>query len=233
MKLKNIVIFSMFFSISVCEAKVPVEVKFASTEWCPYTCSQMKNEGIVTDKIRKILAKYKVQSLVKFLPWKRAITSVMSGSYDALLTAVPSEAPNLKYTTIPTMEYSVCLNTAAKKFKEVQSLKDLKQFQIGVVDGYSYGEPFDTYIEKNKGDKNRILRLSGVDVTARLIKLTKAGRISYFLSDKLVAKFIDKDVKETFCAKSEPFYIGFSPKVKNVEKILKILNRELLIGQTK
>jgi polar amino acid transport system substrate-binding protein len=201
-------------------------LNFAATEWCPYTCSKMKNQGIVSEYLKEVFKKQGIEINVLILPWERAITQVSSGKIDGLLTAVESEAPKLKFTKYPTMSYRSCAFSITPPRTPV-TFNNLNTFNIGVLAKYSYGKEFDNFFLTKKNKQNAFV-VKGNNGLQRLYKLAKKRRIDFFLEDEKVAKYsIKKDITPVLCGTSNPFYIGFNPYLLEVDNIIQKLDIDL------
>lgn len=73
-------IFLLLLSFQIIAAEQ--SIKLAATDWCPFTCSSMKNKGVVTEFVTKILAKHKIKLEVEFLPWARAVSNATNHKVD-------------------------------------------------------------------------------------------------------------------------------------------------------
>jgi polar amino acid transport system substrate-binding protein len=202
-------------------------IKLAATEWCPYSCSTQEGGGIVAKYFREILKENNYKLEIVFLPWSRAIDHANKSIVDGLLTAVHSEAPKLKFTTTPTMNYRSCL-FGLEASKPIKSLEDLSKYKVGAIENYAYGNEIDQYISKNKKDKRKILLLNGDNPLNRLFSMLDKDRIDYFVEDSLVSHFhFGAKAKEIFCFKEKQFFMALSPKFLQQKKVLSILNKGL------
>jgi len=219
-KVLLLIIFILSFSL---QAK---EIIIGTTQWCPYACQDMSNKGIVTEYITTILKKNQLNTKVFFLPWKRAISNAKDNRVNALLTAVEEEAPFLHFTSVPTMSYRSCL-FSLKKMKPIKK-EDFHKYKIGVSAGYSYGPVIDNYLAQNIKSHDIII-LHGSDLQGRFKILAETERIQLFISEEKVAYYNHKQTKlyPVYCDKETPFYFAVSPKFKDREKVIEILDQEL------
>lgn len=196
-------------------------VTFGATEWCPYSCSALKDGGIVTSKVRGILKDHGINLKVKFLPWKRAVQLINDGELDGLLTAVKEEVPYMRLTSYPAETYRSCL-FGKKDDKRIITKEMIPSLDIALIDGYSYGPLFDKLIQGNQG---HFTKLGGSNTQKRMYKMMKLNRVDYILEDERVALFHNPNqLSLKICAKKRPFFVAISPQLQDVEKVLEILN---------
>ena len=207
-------------------------VRFAATEWCPYTCSEMPNQGIVAEYIRALLIRHHIQMTVEFLPWSRAVNQVKQGKLDGLLTAVHSEAPGLSFTSTPTADYRSCfINVRNEKINRPR--KYLYSAKIGISADYGYGAEIDAIISTL--NKKNIIVMSGQNTIDRLIKLNNNHRIDFFVEEEFVAAYAAQKVQlklsSAKCGEKNPFYLAFNPTFDKDNQVIKLLNDEISNSQ--
>jgi polar amino acid transport system substrate-binding protein len=216
-----------------CHAGLPTKIRLAATEWCPYSCSSPLTPGIVTEYLSYILSPYDIELEVQILPWSRAIHDANKGIVSGLLTAVPSEAPELKFTSEPTMSYSVCFFSLANSQWRFTNPSSLKGRSLGVARDYSYGEEVDPYIQANK-DSSLIYSLSGDYKISRYISMMENKRLDSFIADKYVTQWevSQQEIKQpaissSGCLPSHPFYLAINPQLTWAEEFIQLINRQV------
>ncbi|WP_286240848.1 substrate-binding periplasmic protein [Neptuniibacter halophilus] len=211
-------------------------LRLAATDWCPYTCAGPQ-PGIVADYVTEILARHQIRTEITMLPWSRAIAEANEASHiDGLLTAVPSESPDLFYTRTPTMSYQVCFYTREDSNWRYQTPASLSSYlgRLGYIAEYSYGEEIDRFLSEQETN-NRVMELKGANALVRLLKLLHQGRVSTIIEDsKIVSwtlvshefhKLPDKGFRIAGCLAEQPFYLALNGAHPDNDKILEILNR--------
>lgn len=197
-----------------------------ASEWCPYTCSSMQNNGIITEFITQLLKKKGIETKVIFLPWHRAIEMSRVGKIDGIITGVYEEAPHLDFTKTPTMEYQSCIYSATNQSKKV-TFRDLRKYKIGVIDSYSYGKKIDRFLSSLKEGKQKVL-VRGQNAIQRLKKLADSERIDYFVEDINVVNFhIGSGVNPALCGEKNPFFFGLNRELRIKKDILSFLDKEI------
>jgi polar amino acid transport system substrate-binding protein len=214
------------------DTNLPKTITLATTNWCPYACQQNKSApGMVYEYIQYIGANHGYTIDIAFFPWARAIKSVESGLLHGLLTAIPSEAPSLKFTTTPTMNYEVCFFIRSEQEWRYKDLSSLADMRLGAITDYGYGEPIDGYISNQK-NSDKVVMLTGNEGISRLVALLEKGRLDTFIDDKNVVVWNVKHqnryrrnlIKDAGCLSSEPFYLALNPKFAWADEFLTLLN---------
>jgi ABC-type amino acid transport substrate-binding protein len=223
----------MTFSLTmVAKAEIPESLRLAAADWCPYTCPSEEQPGIVVEYLQHILTPYNIMLDVNYLPWSRALKEVDNGNISGLVTAVPSEAPHLLFTSTETMDYNVCLYSRTSSSLKYTGVSSLKNHALGAALDYSYDEEIDAYIKENKRS-NHIELITGDKKVFRLTSMLLSKRIDYFIGDKYVIGWEAKNdgvdmskVKTNQCLQSHPFYLALNPNILWSKELINILNKE-------
>jgi len=216
-------LFAFFFILITTSYTNAGKLILGAAEWCPYTCSSLKNGGIVHEYIETIAKNNNIEIEIKFLPWNRAVQMAQTGGIDGLLTGVKEEAPKLVFTTTPTMQYRSCAFSTSKQRKI--SANQIESKRIAYISSYSYGEPFDSILKKETISK---IEIKGKDPLLRLKRLVDSKRADIFIEDEKVAKFyLGKGISPLFCGVSTPFFLGVNGQKSIGLKFLNILNKEI------
>ena len=211
--------------------QIPETLYLASTDWCPYACQNNgRKKGIAFDYVQYLLAQYGRKIQIVFLPWSRAIQEVNNGNSDGLLTAVPSESPELLFTHQPLMTYQMCFYGLPSALWQYTNKDSLVQVTIGVMADYGYGEPLDSFIADNT--HNNIVQLAGSEGIGRLVLMLEKNRIAALIEDANVMNWHlqnnDKHtVKQLGCLSQNPFYLALSPKLPWAASLIHLLDRSL------
>ena len=76
------VLLIVFFSLCTLSA-FSKTVKLATTEWAPFVGKKLKNKGFTTDILKHAFKAAGYDIKVKIIPWKRVLSQVKKGKYDA------------------------------------------------------------------------------------------------------------------------------------------------------
>jgi len=156
--------------------------------WPPYNgVPTAKNPGYMIEVLKEIFEPQGIMVDYQLMPWTRACNDVNAGKYDAVVGTDKSENSNMVFpkesfgNMVSTM---FVRNDSTWRYAGVESLAGKR---LGVIDGYSYSEELDPYIEKNKGSK--VFAATGDDALPMLIKMLQAGRIDVLVDDANVMRF--------------------------------------------
>jgi polar amino acid transport system substrate-binding protein len=233
-KLISNVLFLLIINFTVSAEPVDEDIQaltLATTQWCPYTCADAKNEfGIVGKYITKLLSVYNIKPSIHSYPWSRAIHLAKTNKIDGLLTASHSEAPNLLFTNSPIGSYQMCFYTLKSNDWQFNNELKLGANILSVIQDYGYGEPLDSYLKSSA----KIMYLTGDNVTERLVSTLFAKRADVIVADKLVLayeakrKLIDiSGLKNAGCLAKNNYYLALRPSKEN-KALLKKLDRDLM-----
>jgi len=185
--------------------------------WCPYSCEpSAEKQGILVDVARKIFEKAGYVVDYRELNWKRAIKEVRQGKYDGLVDAYETDAPDFIFPNEHIAISKMCFFVLSEKEWKYNGLESLRGISLGVINGYSYGENLDRYIETYK--KTTSVQVSaGIDVLKRNIKKLNKKRIDAVVEDYAVmGDFVQRNsnydkLRNAGCLPGEKVYIAFSP----------------------
>lgn len=131
------------------------EFQFATDPWPPFfleTPESNISAGIGYELVVELFKNItEAQPTFPKLPWKRALLEVEAGSKDAiaLLLKTPERSEYMVFTK-PIMQTPALMFFNKKSFPDGfqwQKVSDFDGHRVGIVRGYSYGEPLDSYIE--------------------------------------------------------------------------------------
>ncbi|WP_158100498.1 substrate-binding periplasmic protein [Neiella marina] len=203
----------------------------AAAHWCPYICDDEEYPGISVEYIGALLASANIDLEVTILPWTRAIRMAEKGKYDGLLTAVPEEAPSFLFTRYESGHYQMCFFAQAESQFSYNTILDLADTRLGVIQDYGYGEPLDSYIKANHNTAN-IVTLAHEASLQSLADMLRLSRIDLLVEDSNVVAFNLKEsdqnnMNQVGCLTENPFYTAFSPAVEVSNQRRDLLDRLL------
>jgi polar amino acid transport system substrate-binding protein len=206
-------------------------LSFAAADWCPYSCRDANYPGFVTEAMRHALTKYDITLSVTILPWTRAIKMTEQGKFDALLTAIPTEAPGFHLTEKPSGQYQICLFSLPDSSFTYKDRISFKGLVLGAIQDYGYGKPIDDMIKRPLPDE-QVYSLSSSDPLHSLVEMAHKNRIDTFVEDRFVVKnYLKKNnhrqLKNSGCLEAVPFFTAISPSYKNHKEAIILLNKVL------
>ncbi|MBU2712829.1 substrate-binding periplasmic protein [Zooshikella harenae] len=204
------IVFSFVILLSPAYCK---ELKFAATEWPPYSGANLKGNGFSPQLIKKIFSKNKDEVQILILPWARALKGTIEGDYDGLLDVWYSEerAQELNFSD-PYMYNRIKFIKRTNSDITYNKFSDLKSYRIGIVRDYAYNKEFDASKE--------IAKISERTFAINFYKLLH-HRIDLTLEDELVARHEIKKISPLLLKE-----VVFLPKVLSENKLHVAFSKE-------
>jgi len=151
-----------------------------------------KNEvacGVGVELAHELFKRMNIKPSVLIYPMSRLLYKMKSGQTDgALFLLKTSERSKYLRYSIPIMTIPGQLWSAAGRQGGAIELKDIGKYRVGVTQGYSYGEKFDSLLKK--------LNTASAYSDYANYKLLLAGKIDVFPGNELVAKSLFKTHRE-------------------------------------
>lgn len=145
----------LFLFASFLRADEVVTMQFATDPWPPFFIENKSgdvNSGVGFELVTELFTLIPdVEVVFPNVPWKRALLEVEQGVKDSVALLMKNEE-RAKYMifTQPVMQSSSWMYFNRLRFPkgfEWVEVEDFKDLRIGVVRGYTYGEPLDSYIK--------------------------------------------------------------------------------------
>lgn len=184
--------------------------------------------GFMIEIAQKALAKAGHTVDYAIMPWERALDSVRKGTFDCVVGAYKSDAPDFVF---PTNSQGIDSNVVYVKKGNTwryTDLNSLKQVKLGGIQGYSYGDEIDAFIEQNP---DNIKLAYGPTALEQNIKKLAAGRLDGVLESPSVfeAKLKEMNLQGQFepagtITEAEGLYIACSPAKSGSPSIVKLID---------
>lgn len=204
------------------------KVTIVHTEWFPYTYTENgEAKGFEIEILKSVMKKIGYAPVFVSYPWKRCLFSIKSGDADALVSVLKTpEREDFMYFPDENISISktVLFAPVDSDVKYSGQLEILKNYVVGVVDGFSYGEAFDNavYIRKEYAVNPEMLisklvyKRNDLAVENKAVITAYAKKMGVF--EKI--KFLDPPIH------TQKLYVGFSKKIEN-QKLYKVFSDEL------
>lgn len=200
----------------------PQRITLVTDEWCPFNCQpDSAQPGVMIEIARTIFAKQRIEVDYKILPWSEAIEAVRAGKYDGILGTSKSDAPDFVFPKYATAQMYVHFYTLPNNDWRYVNTESLKRIRLGVVRGYTYGEPLDSYIKDHADDPKRLAVSDADDALAINLDLLQQGKIDAIAEDQSVMAYKLAtmnlanqlvDVGDLGHTEATNLFIAFSPK---------------------
>jgi polar amino acid transport system substrate-binding protein len=206
------------------EQKANPSLLIGMPEWCPYTCTDEKNPGIMVEIARDIFKSHGIDPDFRVYDnWKRLLYDGRKGRVDAVLAVAPNEAPALIF---PSEMMADAIITFFIRADEDWTFRNVQSFDGKVVisyDNVDYGPTIQPYIDDYKNDRSRVELATG-ETEEVLMRRMAAGRGDIYLEDRYVGLYMIKNQGLTDKVKEARSHrdpdrvamgMAFSPKFKH------------------
>jgi polar amino acid transport system substrate-binding protein len=212
-------------------------IKLAADERCPYSCNAQIQfaPGYLVDIATVIFEKRGYTIDFQLLSWNRAVDEARKGHIDGIVGAYKEEAPDFIFPNDNLGKTTIAFFVRKESNWNYSGTNSLNAVDIGVIDGYSYGERnFDHYVSGFKGTQ-KIQLAVGEDPLPKNIRKLLLGRIDATLDDITVTTraikllgYTDHFRQAGILSKDNPVYIAFSPNLPESKEYAKILSTGLV-----
>jgi polar amino acid transport system substrate-binding protein len=203
-------------------------------EWCPYTCADEANPGILVEVTKQILESHGITPQFRIYDnWKRLVYEGRKGRVDAVLAIAPNEEPALIYPAETMADMTVAFFVRAEDDWTFRGIQSFDGKVVVAYDNVDYGPTIQPYVDEYKNNRSRIELATG-ETEEVLIRKIAAGRGDIYLEDKYVGLYMiqheglkDK-IKEALNTRElEPLGmgIGFSPKFLHAQAYADIIDQ--------
>ncbi|MEW5775017.1 MAG: transporter substrate-binding domain-containing protein [Thermodesulfobacteriota bacterium] len=203
-----------------------------SDEWCPHNCApDSEKPGYMIEIAKAVFGKAGHTVTYKVKSWDESLEAAQKGSCDAIVGAVPTEAPGLVFPTeAQGASQMIFLAKADSKlaYAGVDSLADIK---IGVIEDYVYDQgELDAYIAQNKDNPAKVRVTSGNNALDLCIGQLVKGEVDMIVADSAVVNYrllvmgLADMVKEVGQDTLDPIFMAFSPKNPKAKEYAKMVS---------
>lgn len=208
------------------------EITLRADVWCPYNCDpRSSSPGFMVEVAHYAFKAHGDLIDYGLMEWTRAIEDTKAGRYDGLIGVTPAITPNFVF---PKQELAVAKenfwikNSSNWKYDDISSLEKVI---LVIMDGYSYGEPIDSYIAKYRKEPKKIKVMSGYDGRADAANYVLLADNAVYIEETYVMKdfLIRSRLTEHFKQIDSKMpaikmYIAFTPKIPKAQEYADILD---------
>ena len=187
--------------------------------WCPVNCNEKDEQpGIFVELAREIFAEAGIEVEYRTTNWARAVQDVRSGRVNGLIGAGVRDAPDLMFGKEAAGVSRMCFYAREENPWRYTDMASLEHVRLGAINGYSYGEEIDHFIEQHHSHMDHLQMASGEQGLAQNVRKVELGRLDITVENTWVmANFLSRhdtgaDLIEVGCRAGDlPIYIAFSP----------------------
>ncbi|MCC2607332.1 substrate-binding periplasmic protein [Planctobacterium marinum] len=200
-------------------------------EWCPYNCHpDSELPGFMVEIAKEVFSPHGYRVIYEKTNWSRAVRNARIGKVHGIIGALKGDAPGFVFpeNSLGMTENLFWVpNTSNFAY---QSITDLQAIRVGVIQGYSYGEDLDKYIESNKLNEATLHSISGQDALERILQSLILGRVDVIVEERavmlnhLLYHPNKNEIKPAGRVSIDPVYIAFSPNRPESKQLAKLLD---------
>lgn len=206
-------------------------VIIAADPWCPHNCKAgSEHEGYMIDIAREAFGLAGIEVEYVNMSWARALQQARDGYIDAVVGALPADAPDFVFPDAATGYSTIALYTHLDNHWQYAGIDSLKQLTLLAINGYAYSPELDSYIERYQADPERVWVLSGPAPLSRAIELLHQQRSDVFPEDQYVMQWqLEQDrntesLRMAAVIHESPIYVAFSPVGRDSAQLAALLS---------
>ena len=206
-------------------------VVIAADPWCPHNCDAgSDHEGYMIDIAREAFGLAGIDVEYVNMSWARALQQARDGYIDAVVGALPGDAPDFVFPDAAIGYSTIALYTHPDNNWQYTGIDSLSQFTLLAINGYAYSPELDSYIERYQDDPERVWVLSGPAPLSRAIELLHQERSDVFPEDRYVMQWQLEQEDNTESLRmaavihESPIYVAFSPVGSDSARLAELLS---------
>ncbi|MBC7185238.1 MAG: ABC transporter substrate-binding protein, partial [Marinobacter sp.] len=153
------------------------KVVIAADPWCPHNCQAGSDrEGYMVEIAREAFGLAGIDVKYVNMSWARALQQARDGYIDAVVGALPEDAPDFIFPEEAIGFSSIALYTYPDNDWNYNGTESLQDQTLLAINGYAYSPELDDYIKEHQEDPERVWILSGPAPLSRAIELLESHR---------------------------------------------------------
>lgn len=174
------------FSAGLCADTISIR----ADEWLPYNGPTTKKPpGYMIELAEKIATANGHSIAYATMPWEDAVSAVRRGAHDCVVGALKSDAEDFAFPAESWGESQSAFYVLDDTQWRYSGIDSLANMRLAVIEGYSYSDEIDAYVEANKADP------------AKIVMVSSAGRAQMNAMSRLVSKKADVFIEDINVAK--------------------------------
>ena len=206
-------------------------VVIAADPWCPHNCEAgSEHEGYMIDIAREAFSLAGIDVEYVNMSWARALQQARDGYIDAVVGALPGDAPDFVFPDAATGYSTIALYTHPDNDWQYGGIESLSELTLLAINGYAYSPVLNRYIERHQDDPERVWILSGPTPLSRAIELLHQQRSDVFPEDRYVMNWQLQQEGDTESLRmaavihESPIYVAFSPVGRDSTQLAALLS---------
>jgi len=214
-------------------------VVIAADPWCPHNCKAgSDHEGYMIDIAREAFGLAGIDVEYVNMSWARALRLARDGYVDAVVGALPGDAPDFVFPEAAIGFSTIALYTHPDNNWQYNGIGSLSEFTLLAINGYAYSPELDSYIASNQDNPERVWVLSGPAPLSRAIELLHQQRSDVFPEDRYVMQWQLEhfngaaSLRMAAVIHDSPLYVAFSPVGSDSPRLAALLSEGARILQS-
>jgi polar amino acid transport system substrate-binding protein len=212
-----LVVFLLCTSVNVRAATGAEVLRVRADFWMPFNGHPAAEKpGYVVELLQEIFERAGTKVDYQTMPWADALKSVEAGSIDAVIGANKKEATKLATGTEPVGDPKFALFVRSDSPWRYTSLRSLTGVKLGAIEGYSYWDSLDGYLQKAqppavkfyRGETPLVEALA--DLSANQIDVVVESVAVFFWTTKSLGRK-GADFRIAYLQEAEPIFVAFAP----------------------
>lgn len=206
-------------------------VVIAADPWCPHNCEAgAEHEGYMIDIAREAFGLAGIDVEYVNMSWARALQQARDGYVDAVVGALPGDAPDFVFPEAATGYSKIALYTHLENDWQYSGIDSLSHLTLLAINGYAYSPELDSYIFRYQDNPQRVWVLSGPAPLSRAIELLQQQRSDVFPEDRYVMQWqLERDgqtesLRMAAVIHESPIYVAFSPVGRDSRELAALLS---------
>ena len=219
------------FFLAAAGPVTPKRVRLCADTWCPYNCAPgATRPGFAVEIARQVFAPAGYDVSYTVLGWTRCIADARAGRFDAIIGAIPSDAPDFTFPHRPIGISGDGFASRANAGYVYRGIGSLDGHVLGVIRDYAFTGPIGAYVNAHANDRSRIEFVSGEGAMAKNLAKLAAGHIDFVLDDDNVLRHAIAEqgysgqLVVATGGNSTPVFIAFSPATGNRAELAGMLD---------
>ena len=211
------------------------EITIRADIWYPHNGDPKSDSpGYMIDIAKEVFTAKGMTINYDAMPWERALAQTREGKVNCVVGAASSDAPDFIFPTESqghNQNYFYVKKGHPWRYTALASLETIK---LGVIDGYSYDDAIDKYIQDNKNTA-RIQSIGGATPLEQNVKKLLAGRIDALvesgpvLQSKLAQMRLEDQVETAGVAGAPAeLFIACSPRQPKSAELTRSLSEGMI-----
>lgn len=208
------------------------KVVIAADPWCPHNCQAGSDqEGYMVDIAREAFGMAGIEVEYVNMSWARALQQARDGYLDAVVGALPEDAPDFVFPDEAIGFSTIALYTHPDNAWNYSGTESLLNQTLLAINGYAYAPELDAYIAEHKNRPEQVWILSGPAPLSRAIELLQNRRSDIFPEDRYVMEWQlaqddhDASMRMAAVVNESPIYIAFSPASDRSPELAALLSQ--------